>query len=421
MAATNSYRLAFVLVTSLFFFWGFVHNLDPILIPHLQTGFNLSTFQASLVDSAVFVAYFVMAIPAGLIMKKYGYKAGILIGLLFFAFGCFLFVPAANTMNYAFFLGALFIVACGLTILETAANPYVTVLGDPAGATQRLNFAQSFNGLAAFVAPIVGGKFILTHEPKTQEELAQLTELARQAYLQAETASVKMPYVVLGILILVMASVFYFTKLPDIKTGDQQSKSGFLHAFKHKNVRWAVLAQFFYIGAQVCVLSFLVLFATDVAGVSRQTGSYYAGIAGLAFMLGRFVGTFFMRFVDAPKLLAIYASIAILLGVYVIFGSGISTLYAMIGIAFFMSIMFPTIFALGVQGIGADTQSASSLIIMSIVGGAILPPALGYISDHTGHLQYGYVVVLICFIVVLLFALKNKSVQLVEAENLNAH
>ncbi|SUJ29268.1 L-fucose permease [Sphingobacterium spiritivorum] len=421
MTKTKSYSLALVLVTSLFFFWGFIHNLDPILIPHLRMAFSLTTFQASLVDSAVFIAYFVMAIPAGLLMKKYGYKSGILIGLIFFALGCFLFVPAANTMSYVFFLGALFVVACGLTILETAANPYVTVLGDPNTATQRLNFAQSFNGLAAFVAPILGGKYILTEEPKSAEELAALSEQARNAYLQVETSSVKLPYVILGVLILVVAAIFYFTRLPDIKDDEEKTKSGFFHAFKHKNVSWAVLAQFFYVGAQVCVLSFLVLFATDAAGIPPQEAKYYAGVAGLAFMLGRFVGTFFMKYVSAPKLLAIYSVISILLSFVVIFGSGVITLYALIGISFFMSIMFPTIFAMGVQGIGSDTKSASSLIVMSIVGGAILPPILGYISDHTGHLQYGYFVPLVCFVVVLLFAMKNNKLVIEETEDIKTH
>src|SRR5690606_38179428 len=209
--------------------------------------------------------------------------------------GCFLFVPAANKINYYFFLGALFIVSCGLAILETAANPYITVLGDPEKATQRLNFAQSFNGLAAFIAPIVGGKFILTEEPKSAEEIAALSEQAKNAYIQAETASVKGPYLVLGLILLLVTLVFIFTKLPEIKEEDSGSKSVF-GAFRHKNVAWAVVAQFFYIGAQVCILSFLVMYATDVSGVAPTQASYYAGVAGLAFMLGRFIGTFFMRY-----------------------------------------------------------------------------------------------------------------------------
>lgn len=411
MSQQKKYTLAIILITSLFFFWGFIHNLDPILIPHLRNAFSLTTLQASLVDSSVFIAYFLLAIPAGLIMKKYGYKTGILIGLVLFAIGCFLFVPAANTISYPFFLGALFIVACGLTILETAANPYITVLGDPSKATQRLNFAQSFNGLAAFIAPIIGGKYILGEEPLSTDKIAALSEQAKIAYIQAETSAVKGPYVILGIIILIVACVFFFTRLPDIKDDETDQKKGFFHALRHKNVRSAVIAQFFYVGAQVSVLSFIVMYATEIADVTPSSAKYYAGVAGLAFMIGRFVGTFLMRYISPAKLLSIFAASAILLTVVVIFGSGVLTLYAMIGIAFFMSIMFPTIFAFGVEGIGADTKSASSLIIMSIVGGAIIPPVLGLISDITGNLQFGYYVVLICFVVVLLFALRNKQIK----------
>ncbi|SJN52573.1 Fucose permease [Sphingobacterium faecium PCAi_F2.5] len=409
MSISKSNKLAIVLVTSLFFFWGFVHNLDPILIPHLRNAFSLTHLQASLVDSAVFIAYFLLAIPAGIIMKKYGYKSGILIGLILFAIGCFLFIPAANQISYVFFLGALFIVACGLTILETAANPYVTVLGDPSKATQRLNFAQSFNGLAAFIAPILGGKFILAEQPKSDTEIAAMTEQVKIAYIQAETATVKGPYLILGLIILIVAAILFFTKLPDIKDDEGEQKSGFFHAFRHLNVKWAVVGQFFYVGAQVCVLSFMVLYATDVAGISPLNASKYASFAGLAFMLGRFVGTFFMKHIKPLTLLMIYSVICILLSFIVIYGSGEVTVYALIAVAFFMSIMFPTIFAVGVEGIGADTKSASSLIIMSIVGGAALPPILGLISDKTGDLQLGYWVPLICFVVVLLFALANRK------------
>ncbi|MHC8950081.1 L-fucose:H+ symporter permease [Sphingobacterium hungaricum] len=419
MTQTKSYTMAIVLITSLFFFWGFIHNLDPILIPHLRNAFSLTTLQASLVDSAVFIAYFLLAIPAGMIMKKYGYKAGILIGLLIFAIGCFLFVPAANTISYPFFLAALFIVACGLTILETAANPYMTVLGDPKKATQRLNFAQSFNGLAAFIAPIIGGKYILTEEPLSADQIADLSEQARTAYIQAETAAVKAPYVILGVIILLVAVLFYFTRLPDIKDKDEKPQGGFFHAWKHKNVKWAVIAQFFYVGAQVCVLSFLVLYATDIAGISNKDAGWYAGAAGFAFMIGRFIGTFFMQYIKPSKLLLIYALIASALTIYVMFGSGVNTLYALIGIAFFMSIMFPTIFATGVEGIGSDTKSASSLIVMAIVGGAIIPPILGLIADKTGNLQFGYAIVLLCFIVVAIFAINTKNIAVEKTETLH--
>jgi FHS family L-fucose permease-like MFS transporter len=340
-----------------------------------------------------------------MIIKKYGYKTGILTGLFLFALGCFLFVPAANTMQYSFFLGALFIVACGLTILETAANPYATVLGPAETSTQRLNFAQSFNGLAAFIAPIIGGELILTKNPKTDADLASMTEEARNTFLLSETATVKLPYIILGLAILVVAAIFFFTRLPDIKDEEENGKAGFFHAFKHKHLTWAVIAQFFYVGAQVCILSFLILFASRAANISEHEAKFYSGAAGLAFMLGRFAGTFLMKYIAPPRLLAIYSVACILLSLVTIFGTGMITLYAVIGISFFMSIMFPTIFALGIKDLGADTKSGSSLIIMAIVGGAVLPPLLGIISDKTNNIQYGYVVPLLCFVVVLFFGL----------------
>ncbi len=406
-AAKGSYLFPFIMVTSLFFFWGFIHNLDPALIPHLRRGFNLNTVEASLVDSAVYFGYFIMAIPAGMLMKRYGYKTGILIGLGFFAFGCFLFVPAANTMQYSYFLGALFIVACGLAILETAANPYATLLGPPETATFRLNFAQSFNGLAAFLAPLIGRYFILSKEPLSESAIAALQADERSAYLLKETATVKMPYIVLGLAILVVAVIFLFTKLPDIKDSEEKRTGSFFHVFRHKHLTWAIIAQFFYVGAQVCILSFLILFATKAANISETEAAVYSSFAGGAFLAGRFAGTFFMRFISPAKLLAVYAVICTLLCLVIIFAQGMMTLYASIGVAFFMSIMFPTIFALGIQDIGADTKAGSSLIIMSIVGGAILPPLLGYIADRTGNMQYGYVVPLVCFIFIFYFGWKG--------------
>ncbi len=404
------YLFAFILVTSLFFFWGFVHNMDPILIPHLRRAFTLNTVQASLVDFSVFIAYFLMAIPAGLIIKKFGYKVAILSGLSLFAIGCFLFVPAANTMLYEFFLAALFIVACGLAILETTANPYAAILGAPETSTQRLNFAQSFNGLAAFIAPIIGGKFILSQNPITDEQLGAMTETAKKAYLLSETSTVKMPYIILGIAILLVTVLFFFIKLPDIRKGHHEANSkGILNAMVHKHLRWAVVAQFFYVGAQVCVLSFLVLFATKAAGITEKQASVYSGVAGFAFLIGRFAGTFLMRFIKPEKLLALFSVASIILTLVTIFGSGIITLYAVVGISLFMSIMFPTIFALGIKDLGNDTESGSSLLIMSIVGGALLPLLLGYITDKTGSIQYGYSVPLICFVVVLWFSLKGHQ------------
>ena len=431
----KSYRFAFILITSLFFLWGFAHNLDPILIPHLKKSFTLTTLQASLVDSAVFIAYFVMALPAGFIMKKYGYKSGIITGLLLFAIGSFLFIPAANTQQYLFFLAALFIIACGLTILETAANPYASLLGDPETATQRLNLSQSFNGLAATLAPIIGARLILTkgYQPN---ELDHMTETARKIALASEASSVKMPYFILGTVILMIAIIFVFTKLPEIKEGEQHATSkNILHALKHRHLSWGVAAQFFYVGAQVCVFSFFILFASQtipVAGIkdsfilsmeklfkylhiideSKDSDylGYYLAACGLAFMIGRFVGTFIMKYVKPNYLLATYAAINILLCLLAISSHGTTAIYSVVGICFFMSIMFPTIFSLGIKNLGGDTKFGSSLIIMAIVGGALLPPIFGYISDVTGQIRFGYFVPMICFFVILLFGLKGYKV-----------
>jgi len=404
----KGYIFPLILVTSLFFFWGFVHNLDPVLIPHLKKAFRLSDLETAFVDFSVFIAYFVMALPAGYFMRKYGYKNGIILGLCLFAIGSLLFLPAADTREYIFFLGALFIIACGLTFLETAANPYVTVLGDPNTATQRLNFSQSFNGLAAFLAPVLGGKFILSGANYSEARLASMLSSDREAYLIKEAGSVKGPYLVLGLIIIIVAMLFIFTKLPDIKENNEDIEgSNIKDALRHRHLSWAIIAQFFYVGAQVCVLSFFIRFVTTSAGISEGEATWYAGGAGLAFMLGRFAGTFFMQFVAPNRLLMLYAFISMLLTVVAIFATGIITVYVLIGIAFFMSIMFPTIFSMGIANLGKDTKLGSSLIVMSIVGGAVLPLALGYISDVTGNIQYGYVVPLVCFLVVFIFGWKK--------------
>lgn len=401
----------FVLVTSLFFFWGFVHNLDPILIPHLRKAFNLSDLESSLIDSSVFIAYFAMALPAGYVMRKYGYKSGILIGLVLFGLGSILFVPAANSLQYMYFLGALFIIACGLTFLETAANPYVTILGPASTATRRLNFSQSFNGLAAYIAPAYIGPMILSGKNLTQAEMDGMNAPELHNYLLEEAASVKMPYLVLGLIILAVAVIIYFTAMPDIKDEDKEGADGasFTGALKSAKLRGGIIAQFFYVGAQVCVGSFFIKMATTAAGMGEDSAAKYLGFFGLAFMLGRFAGTFIMKYIDAQKLLLIYALINILLCVLVINGTGMIVVYGLIAIAFFMSIMFPTIFSMGIEGLGHNTKIGSSLIVMSIVGGALLPPVLGMISDKTGSIQNGYIVPLMCFVVIVFFAFARRK------------
>jgi FHS family L-fucose permease-like MFS transporter len=410
MEKNKSYLVAFILITSLFFLWGFAHNLDPILIPHLKRSFTLTTTQATLVDSSVFIAYFFMAIPAGFIMKKFGYKTGVIVGLLFFAIGCFLFVPSANFQSYNYFLIALFIIACGLTILETAANPYAAALGDPANSTQRLNLAQSFNGLAAALAPVIGARIVLTKN-HSEAELNVMTETARKVALASEASSVKMPYIVLGVILLCIALLFALIHLPKIKDeAEKASSKNIFHSLKHRHLTWAVIAQFFYVGAQVSVFSLFILYATKSAGLTEVTAADYLGACGIAFLIGRFLGTFLMKYIRPERLLMAYSLINILLSLVAIFYTGMVTVYAVVGICFFMSIMFPTIFALGIKNLKGDTEYGSSLIIMSIVGGAVLPRAFGIISDETKNIQMGYFVPLLCFAVTMFFGWKGYKV-----------
>jgi FHS family L-fucose permease-like MFS transporter len=409
MNKIKSTQVPFILITCLFFLWGFAHNLDPILIPHLKKSFTLTTTQSTLVDSSVFVAYFIMAMPAGFIMKRWGYKMGIIAGLLLFAIGSFLFVPAANHQSYNYFLVALFIIACGLTILETAANPYASRLGDPATATQRLNLVQSFNGLAVALAPAIGARLILT-KGYSDTELATMTETARKAALAMEAYTVKTPYTILGIVLLLIAVIFYFIQLPDIRESSDH-KVTIKETLQHSHLRWAVIAQFFYVGAQVCVLSLFILYVTQSANVTEIQAADYLSIGGLAFLIGRFLGTALMRFIQPKKLLTTYAIICVALSALAIVGKGTITIYTVIAICFFMSIMFPTIFSLGIDSLGKDTEMASSLIVMSIVGGAVLPRFYGLISDSTGNIQNGYIVPLIAFAVVAYFGWKGCKVK----------
>ncbi|MFN5023035.1 MAG: L-fucose:H+ symporter permease [Chitinophagaceae bacterium] len=409
MNKIKSTQVPFILITCLFFLWGFAHNLDPILIPHLKKSFTLTTTQSTLVDSSVFVAYFIMAMPAGFIMKRWGYKMGIIAGLLLFAIGSFLFVPAANHQSYNYFLVALFIIACGLTILETAANPYASRLGDPATATQRLNLVQSFNGLAVALAPAIGARLILT-KGYSDAELATMTETARKAALAMEAYTVKTPYTILGIVLLLIAIIFYFIQLPDIRESSDH-KVTIKETLQHSHLRWAVIAQFFYVGAQVCVLSLFILYVTQSANVTEIQAADYLSIGGLAFLIGRFLGTALMRFIQPKKLLTTYAIICVALSALAIVGKGTITIYTVIAICFFMSIMFPTIFSLGIDSLGKDTEMASSLIVMSIVGGAVLPRFYGLISDSTGNIQNGYIVPLIAFAVVAYFGWKGCKVK----------
>jgi FHS family L-fucose permease-like MFS transporter len=400
---------AIILITALFFLWGVALNMNSILIPHLKKACQLNYTKSAFIDSASFIAYFLIAFPAGVFMKRYGYKSGTIFGLILFATGAFLFYPASVTRSYAFFLIALFIIASGLAFLETAANPYMIVLGDPSTAAHRLNFAQSFNGLGAFLAPLIGGSFILSGKKLTAVEQSGMSPQELNNYLNHEAASVQIPYVIIGLVVLSVAFLLYKTHLPEItEQEDDFSNRGSI--LKEKNLMFGVWAQFFYVGAQVCISSFFILFAGRVGGLEEKPAAYLLSIALLCFMIGRFAGTALIRFIEPSKLLAVYSLINMILLTAAVLIQGKFSVYALLGVEFFMSIMFPTIFSLGVRGLGTRTKKGSSLMVMAIVGGAVFPVIMARVSDASS-IQTAYLVPAACFIAVLLFALKNMNVE----------
>ena len=412
--SARTYLLPFSLVVGVFFLWGMAHSLDSILIPHLQKACQLNNRQSTLVDTAVFLAYFLMAIPAGILLKRLGYKATIILGLLAFAGGAFLFVPAADARSYGLFLTALFIIGCGLATLETAANPYAAVLGPPESSTSRLNLAASFNGLAVFVAPIIGANMILSGKEYTKAQLAAMPDAVRITYLNHEAAAVKLPYIVLGGVLVAVAVLFFFSKLPEVRAAEAEPSEGggFFAVLKHRHLTWAVVAQFFYVGAQVCVTSFFIRMAKQGAGVDAKTAGYYLAAYGLLFMVGRFIGTALLKYIASQKLLSLYSVMAMALCAVAVFGDGSYVIYALGGLGFFMSIMFPTIFALGIAGLGDDTKPGSSWLVMSIVGGAIMPPLMGTLIDLRGdNIQIGYLIPMVCYLVILLFGMYGYRVK----------
>jgi len=405
---------AVALITSLFFLWGFALNLNSILVPHLKKACQLSDLQSAFVDSAFYIAYFVVAFPAGMFMHKYGYKAGIIFGLLLFTTGAFLFYPAATTRMYGFFLFALFIIASGCGFLETAANPYINNLGDPEGATQRINFAQSFNGLAATLSALVGGRFILSGKTLTSAQETAMSSQQLNNYLQNESNAVKIPYIIIGLSVLLVAILIWRTNLPDIKEhteADDTKTRGSI--FKEKNLMLGVLGIFFYVGSQAGLLSFFIRYSKYVSNIGEKHASDLLAGALLGFMIGRFFGTFLMRYIAPVKILITYSIVNCALLILAFVVDGTLSVYAIMAIPFFLSIMFPTIFSLSIRGLGDKTKTGSSLLIMGIVGGAVIPLSLGLVSDKT-NIRVAYLVPLICFAYIFYFALRNIRVKEVQ-------
>lgn len=386
-----------IFVTSLFMFWGIAITMADVLNKHFQQTMSLSRTQSGFVQFAVFGAYGVMGIPAGLFMKRFGYKSGVLLGLSLFALGAFLFVPAANISSFAFFGIALFIVGCGLSTLETVAHPFVAALGDQRTSDLRINFAQTFNAVGTMLGPAIGGYFLLSNNIEGSTDLT----------------SVKILYAVIGSIILLVAISFSFVKIPALTdphadvTVDPEAVNVDLAPnkalFDHKHFVWAVVAQFFNVAAQAGTWAFFINYAHEIVGLSAAKASYFMGGFFMGMMLlGRIIGTFLMRFIAPNKLLAAFALGNILMCIIVAQSLGTVSFVALLLINFFFSIMFPTIFSLGLKNLGSHTQQASSFISMGVVGGAFFPLLMGFVADHHGIAQ-AYYTPIICYVIIFLF------------------
>lgn len=400
----KKFVLVMIFVTSLFMFWGIAITMADVLNKHFQHTMSLSKSQSAFVQFAVFGAYAVMGIPAGLFMKRFGYKKGVLLGLSLFALGAFLFVPAANNSSFTFFAIALFVVGCGLSTLETVAHPFVAALGDQRSSDQRINFAQSFNAVGAMLGPAIGSYFLL------RNNVAGSTDLT----------SVKLLYLVIGVVILLVAVSFSFVKVPPttdphaVSDTDISAVNLDVNAdkslFQHRHFAWAVAAQFFNVAAQAGTWAFFINYGHEKMGFSdEKAGNYMILFMGLM-LAGRFIGTFLMRVIAPNKLLAAFAISNIIMCIIVAQGFGVVSFVALLMINFFFSIMFPTIFSLGLKNMGARTQQAASYLSMGVVGGAFFPFIMGAIADHSG-IENAYYAPIICYIVIFLFGYKYYKVK----------
>ncbi len=392
------YLVPLILVTSLFFLWGMANILNSALISHFQPVFSISRAQALLVETAFYFGYFTIAIPAGLFMEKYSYKKGILFGLLLYAAGALLFIPAAYMLTFGFFLIALYIIASGLAFLETAANPYVTILGPAESSVQRLNFSQSFNGVALVVGPWIAGQFIFAGNEGEMATLAEKQEAAE---------AVIFPYSLIAGSVLLVALLFALTKMPEpAKTSTLKFDKSI---FRNRHLMLAVFAQLLYVGAQAGIWGISIDYIiTLIPGTTKEIASKnFFAVGTFLFVAGRFLGTWLMTFIKDNRLLTFYGLMATLLCLTGVFAEGRVAVYAVLGINFFMSIMFPTIFALGVKDLGPNTKLGSSFIIMAIVGGAILPPFMGMFEN----IQLSFIVPAVCFLAVVYYGWRGYKIK----------
>ncbi|MFT3749206.1 MAG: L-fucose:H+ symporter permease [Agriterribacter sp.] len=409
-----NYTFPLILVTSLFLLWGLAYGLLDVLNKHFQDALGITKRRSTLLQFAYFGAYFLIALPAGLFMNKFGYKKGIILGLLLYAFGAFLFYPSAQMSSFNFFLIALFVLASGLTCLETAANPYVTVLGKQETSEFRLNLSQCFNGVGSFIGPIIAAHVFFDDSSNSDP---------------TNLDSVKMVYIIIAIVVLFVAFLFWRTYLPEIseeKAEDELLKAlpggeDKLHAltaavekkslFQHSHFVYGVIAQFFYVAAQVGVAALFINYCTEAKKeIDNAKAAYLLSISLALFTAGRFVGTALMRKIAPNTLLTIFALVNIIFCAVVVWGSDWLSVYSLMAVFFFESIMFPTIFALGVKDLGHHTKRASSFQIMSIVGGAVMPFVMGTLAQNgTAH---SYIVPLLCFVIVAWYGWRGYRIKM---------
>ncbi len=403
-AQGKSYAAPLAVLTSLFFMWGFLTCLNDIIIPHLKAVFDLSYTKAMLIQFAFFTAYFIVSLPAGAIVNKLGYKRGIVSGLLTAGAGCLLFYPAAGARSYPLFLGALFVLAAGITLLQVAANPYVAVLGKPETASSRLTMTQAINSLGTTIAPLFGSVIILSTVVRSSAELKQMAPAALEAYRQTEAASVQTPYLGLAIALIVLAVAMGVFKLPkiDASTGGGDDQAGGhegASAWRYRPLLLGAVGIFVYVGAEVAIGSFLVNYFKEgnIAGLTEAQGARYVSFYWGGAMLGRFIGTFTLRLFRPGKLLAAHALVAALLVVTTMLTTGHVAMWTIIAVGFFNSIMFPTIFTLGLDGLGRHTGQGSGILCMAIVGGALIPVLQGRLADAVG-IHHCFIIAASCYL-----------------------
>jgi len=413
--------IPFVLVTALFFLWGIPNNLNDVLIRQFMKSFALSRFQAGLVQSAFYMGYFLLATPAALLMRRFGYKYGFIVGLLLFGIGAFLFWPAAIIGRYPYFLAALFVIASGLAFLETASNPFVAQIGDPRSAAQRLNFAQAFNPLGSITGALIGTVFIFSGIELSGSQVASMqTAGTYTPYLRTETMRVVAPYMILGAVAIGWAVLTALTRFPVVAgelQAEGESHGRFRDLLGYPTFLFAIVAQFLYVGAQVGTWSYFIQYVQDSTHQHEKIAGYLlTGTLG-AFGVGRFGSSVIMRYVRPHRLMALYSVINIVLVAVGVLFPGWVGLWAIFFTSFFMSVMFPTIFALGIEGLGRNTKIGGSLIVMSIVGGAVLTPIMGWISQTTHRISLAYAVPLGSYCVIAIYSFLWQRMQTAEMKS----